>query len=57
MPIKDTQGELSQVGRGALDGLPPSGFTIEVVNDSDDPNGGTARNGGKISTDRTSEDH
>lgn len=56
MPVKDTQGELSQKGTGAFDGLPPSGFTIEVV-DEREPNGGTARNGGAISTDRTSEDH
>jgi hypothetical protein len=58
MPIKDVQPrELSQVGSGAWDGLPPSNFKIEVLDDNDDVNGGTARNKGPISTDRTSEDH
>jgi hypothetical protein len=58
MPIKDTQGDLSAKGTGAFDGLPPSGFTIEVVTDNDDPNGTNARKGGgSISTDRTSENH
>ena len=56
MPVKDTQGALSQTGTGAFDGLPSSGFTVEVVKDME-PNGGNARNGGTISTDRTSEDH
>lgn len=54
MPVKDTQGALSQTGSGAFDGLPSSGFDVEVVMDTE-PNGGTARNYGKVSTDRTDE--
>ena len=54
MPIKDTQGELSQTGAGAWDGLPPSGFTIETIKEMES-NGGTARNTGEMSTDRTKE--
>lgn len=56
MPIKDTQGDLSHDGKGGMAGLPPSGFTAEVVKDTA-PNGTNVRGGGSISTDRTSENH
>lgn len=55
MPIKDTQGDLSAKGKGAFDGLPPSGFTAETVKDTQA--GGSGSQGGGMSTDRTSEDH
>ncbi len=49
--------ELSQVGKGAWDGLPGgNSFEIEVIKEMES-NGGTARNTGEISIHRTSEDH
>lgn len=55
MPVKDTQGALSQTGAGAFDGLPSSGMTVEVIKDTQ--TGGSGSQGGTISTDRASEDH